>query len=259
MQSTGFNRLSFKVLEEVVLRNAPQNVREDAVARASYMNTILSNIRTSVTNLKPDQPFVHTDSVEAGFLTNNRGGAEARISEVIQTLNDQNQAALKTMSTIIGRGQAGSNTSSTEARIFAMYADELNMPLANQLSAILTLALRLKGFMGRAELRFEKAEMRPITELEPQLAIRQARLHKDLSLGIIDDTQYHLMMYNRLPPAGAPILSGTRFADASKALADPNMVSPNSDPLGRSVAPDGSEAAANSANGSTSAQQRANN
>lgn len=83
--------------------------------------------------------------------------------------------------------------------------------------------------------------MRPDTELEPQLVVRQSRLLQDLSLGIITDEEYHLKMYNRLPPPSAPKLSGTGFNSKQETKAAD--VSPNSDPLGRAVSPEGSKVA----------------
>lgn len=248
MRQVGFPRMTLKVMEEVILKTAPQSVSENDDDRRNYVNTVITDITTKVSTLRADQPFVHTDALEPNILVGAKGGAELKIQEVIDTLNDQNQAALKVMKTIIGRGDSGINTSSTEARIFSMNADSLNNPVAEQLSNVLTLALRLTGYDGRVELKFKPSELRPITELEPQLSIRQARLQKDLSLGVISDNEYHLAMYGRLPPAGAPMLSGTGFLDTEDNQVEPGDVSANSDPLGRSLSPEGSDAVDDSRN-----------
>ncbi|WP_163333995.1 hypothetical protein, partial [Klebsiella aerogenes] len=70
------------------------------------------------------------------------------------------------------------------------------------------------GYQGFARVEFDPAELRPWTELEPQLTVRSQRLREDLSDGLITDVEYHLWVYKRLPPPGAPQLSGTGFLSA---------------------------------------------
>jgi hypothetical protein len=74
--------------------------------------------------------------------------------------------------------------------------------------------------------------------------MRQSRLLRDLSLGLITDAEYHLKMYGRLAPAKSEELMGTGFFDAPKVTTD--NVSTNSDPLGRSVTAEGSDYAKSS-------------
>ena len=133
------------------------------------------------------------------------------VESIIKVLNSQNQAALKTVATIIGRGESGVNTASVEARVFSMSADSLNGPIADMFSDMMTLAMRLTGYEGFVTCVFDKAELRPETELEPQYLMRQSRLQNDLSLGLITDDEYHMEMYGRTRPVSAPLLQGTGF------------------------------------------------
>ena len=128
-------------------------------------------------------------------------------------LNAQNQAALKSVATVLGRGESGVNTASVESMIFSMQAAEINEPLAEIWSALLTFALALSGSTSKVHVYFDKPEMRPPNELEPAKVQKQARLLKDLSLGLITDDEYHWEMYNRPKPTTAPELSGTGFLD----------------------------------------------
>lgn len=242
MQLTGYPRLDIKVLEEVLLKSAPADAKADSEKLKSWMSARLSEIQTVVTNIRPDQAFVHFDSVEAGMINDKKPGASVDIDNVINTLNAQNQAALKTMATIIGRGESGVNTASVEARVFSMNADELNQPIAEIFSHILTLAVRLQGFDGYVECRFRKVEMRPELELEPHLTMKQSRLLENLSLGLISDDEYHMEMFGRFRPKDAPELSGTGFMQPQQGP-DTSDVSSNADPLGRSLTPDGSKSA----------------
>ena len=243
MRITGYPRMEATIVEEVVAKNMPPDVKSDEKKKAEYTQAILGQVTTQLQNLRADQIFVHTDSIETGMMNEKAAGVTMDITAVIQTLNSQNQAGLKTMATIIGRGESGVNTASVEARIFSLSAQSINQPLALFWSQALTLALRMNGSQSYVESYYKPVEMRSDTELETQLLVKSQRLKEDLSLGLISDTEYHLEMYNRLPPKGTPILSGTGFATA-KAGVDTTAISPNGDPVGRSAsAPGGNKGA----------------
>jgi hypothetical protein len=242
MRLTGYPRMDIKILESVILDHAPLDVKSDQSKRNAYVNQQLASASKMFQNVRVDQALTHTDSVEVSMLgAGKASGVAIDITPIIETLNAQNQAALKTMATVIGRGQAGVNTGSVEARMAALYADQLNKPIGETWGGHLSWAMHQEGFQGWVDVEFRPAELRPATELEPQLVLKAQRLRQDLSDGIITDTEYTLDMYGRLPDDGAPKLSGTKFMSANTnaggdadAAAD---VSPNSDPLGRSVSP----------------------
>lgn len=217
MQITGYPRMTVKLLEDVIVKNMSEVDRRDDTKRLKTINAVLNDVTRKFGSINPTQPLVHTDAVEVSTLSVSKGGgagASIDINPVIEVLNAQNQAALKSVATVLGRGASGVNTASVEAQIFSMQASELNEPLADVWSQFLTFALRLNGSQSYVEVYFDKPEMRPPNELEPANVQKQARLHKDLSLGIISDDEYHLAMYNRPKPPEAPELSGTRFLDA---------------------------------------------
>lgn len=247
MQTTGFPRIEAKVLEEVLLKNAPADIQSDGKKQREYVQRELTNLQTLLANTRADQALVHTDSIELSVFNDKKPSNSLNIDSIISALNAMNQAGLRTVSTVLGRGESGVNTASVEARVFTMNADALNKPVADMWSKMLTMALRVVAKSdSRVECNFRPAEMRPETELEPQLALRAARLREDLSLGIIDDDEYHLIMYGRIRPDNAPELSGTNFMNSSSGSVDPTDVSPNDDPLGRSISPEGSSKAADS-------------
>lgn len=231
MRRTGYPRMDIKVIEEVMTKNAPAATQADPAKLRTWLNDRMGEIASSMTSLSPDDAMIHWDSVDVGIINDKMPAMSVDISNVIDTLNAQNQAALKTMSTVIGRGEGGVNTGSVEARIAAMNADEINDPIAELLSSVFSFILHQNGFQGFAEVKFKKAELRPETELEPQLTLRAQRLRQDLSDGLISDIEYALWLYNRLPPEGAPELAGTGFM--TPVQQDPESPSPNSDPLGR--------------------------
>lgn len=211
MQVTGYPRMDIKVLEETLTKHLPEDHKRDPKKRDDYVRRQISSITASFSQIRADQPVVHTDSVEVTTLNMPNGSVGIDIRPVIEVLNAQNQAALKSVATVLGRGESGVNTASVEAQIFSMQAAEINEPLASVWSNLLTFALRLSGSTSYVEVYFDKPEMRPPNELEPAMVQRQARLRKDLSDGLITDDEYHWQMYNRPKPSSAPDLSGSGF------------------------------------------------
>lgn len=235
MQLTGYPRLDITVLESVLMQNAPPSMRNDPKQRQQFVDQQLASIRASFTSIRPDQAFVHTDAVEAGMVNDKNPGASLKIDQIIDTLDAQNQAALKTMPSVVGKGQNG-DTASAEARLFALSCDSLNKTVAAGMSEALTFACRVAGFQGRIEVRFPSIELRPTLELEPHFTMKASRLKQDLSLGIITDLEYHLQMYQRPPPNGYKELSGTGFLEQKSISVNAENISPNDDPNGRGLA-----------------------
>lgn len=244
MQTTGFPRIEATVMEEVLLKNAPGEVQQDGKKQQAYVAEEIGRIQDILSGTKADQALVHTDSVQMKMFNDKNPSNGLDIDSVINALNAMNQAGLRSMATILGRGESGVNTASVEARIFTMNAEALNWPVAEMWSQMLTMALRVvEKSESQVHCKFRPAELRPLTELEPQLTMRASRLKEDLSLGIITDDEYHLEMYGRIRPDNAPELSGTGFMNQTAIGVDEEKVSPNDDPLGRSLAPDGSDSA----------------
>jgi hypothetical protein len=246
MTITGFPRMEITVLEEVLAANMPASIKDntDPNIGREWVNARIQEVAGVFGSLRSDQAFVHTDSVETKVLNDKNPGASLDISSVMDTLNAQSQAALKTMATVIGRGSGAAGVASVEARIAAMNADQLNVCVKEQLDKALTFLINSYGIQGFVDSSFAPAELRPSLELEAQRTMRSARLLVDLSHGIITDEEYHMQVHGRLPPVGSKPLSGTGFQDAAETgPVDASAISPNDDPLGRSVSAAGDKSA----------------
>lgn len=263
MKVVGYPRITLKVFEEVIKNRAPKKLQNDPEGFNTWMNSNLRAIANAFDGIRPDQPFAHTDSVEPSILNQRQPGSGLQVSEIIDTLNAQNQAGLKVVATVLGRGESGVNTASVEARIFTLSAESVNGPIADIMSRILTLALRMSGFDGKCKVWFRHAELRPDLELESLRIQKQTRLLKDLSLGKISDEYYNIEMYGFLAPDGAEELSGTRFLNSPSQdpqVEDDDFVfdegSPNGNQanptnkdssIGRAATPDGADNAKSNA------------
>lgn len=241
MRFTGYPRIEITVLEEVLIKNAPAEFLQDANKKSAWVREQINDLTSKMSDLQPEQAFVHTDSIEASILNEKNPSSGLDVTSVIKVLDAQNQAGLRTMSTILGRGESGVNTASVEARLFTLTAQEINEPVGEMWSQMLTMAIRILGYEDTTvACRFMPPEMRPELELEAQKQMRQTRLLRDLSLGVIDDDEYHLQMYGRIRPDSAPELSGTGFMDATDA--EPSDGSqPNA--IDKSATPEGGEPA----------------
>jgi hypothetical protein len=243
MQTTGFPRIEAEILEEVLLKNAPQDVQSDGKKQRNYVDQEIARIQTTLAATSADQALVHTDSLKLTMFNDQKPSNGLNIDSIIGALNAMNQAGLRSMATILGRGESGVNTASVEARIFSMHADSLNEPIAEMWSQMLTMALRVVAKSdSQVTCVFRPVEMRPATELEPMLALRASRLRQDLSDGLISDDEYHMTMYSRIRPDAAPELSGTGFMTPQKVGVDETDISSNDDPMGRGLTPEGSGA-----------------
>ena len=234
MVITGYPRLNIEVLEEVVVKNAPLDIKADPSKLTQYINNTISSITNTLSGLRVDQAFVHTDSIKANVINTSSSGMSLNIEPIIKTLNAQNQAGLRVMATTLGRGESGVNTASVEALLFAKNAEALNQPIAELWQQIFTFILRLTGSTSRVVVKFRPVELRPTTELWAQKVLQQSFLQKELSLGSIDDDDYHLELFGHIRPDSAPILSGTGFNDGGSVV-DAGSISPNADATGRSV------------------------
>jgi hypothetical protein len=238
-QVVGYPRMDVSVLEEVLLKSAPPLLRTDHKATRQFIDGQMAQIRATFQNMRADETLVHTDAVKVDMVNDSRPATSLPISSVIDVLNEQNLAALKTMPAVIGKSNNG-QVASTEARLFALNCDALNRVVADIWSQVLTLAVRLAGFQGRVVFEFDAVELRPVLELEPQKTMKQSRLEQALSRGYITDDEFHIDVFGRPRPATAPELSGTNFAQPQPAASvDPSQQSPNGDSLGRGMAPEG--------------------
>lgn len=253
MNITGFPRIDLTVMEEIIKNNMPAEIKANPDKYREYVNSTVNTIANSFASIKPQYPIAHTDAVQAKMLNEKGPGSSLQIAEVIDTLNAQNQAAMKVVSAVLGRGSSGVNTASVEAKVFADNAAALNKPIDHLLEEIFTLALRMSGFDGKAVMYSKGVDLRPELELENQLTMRQARLLEQLSLGIITDLDFHLLMNDRVPTGQITQLSGTNFQSNKMNTTDTTS---NTDPLGRSLTAEGGDMAKSNSNKTTKDQQK---
>lgn len=235
MQVTGYPRLDIKILEEVMANSCPADLKADPVKFRAYLNARRNEVSSAFSDLRPEQPITHFDTIDVKMVNDKNPGMGIDISEIIAVLNAQNQAGLKTMATVLGRGESGVNTATVEARLFAMNVESVNRPIGELISQILTMALRFQGSESLVTVTFPDVDLRSDLEQEANKQLRSSRLRQDLSDGLLEDDEYHLEVYGRIRPESAPLLSGTGFMNSGSLEVDAEKVTPNTDTVGSSV------------------------
>jgi hypothetical protein len=110
-------------------------------------------------------------------------------------------------------GSGSQNVASTEALLSTKLAASFQKPVEAVLSRALTLAVRMYGVDVYVKARFNDIELRPKSELEAHMSMRQQRVLELLSLGRITDDEAQSMLGLGSIPESAEELSGTMFLD----------------------------------------------
>ena len=59
--------MDISIMEDVIRTNAPDSIKSDPAKMATYISNTINSISSTISNLRPDQAFVHTDSLGSGY------------------------------------------------------------------------------------------------------------------------------------------------------------------------------------------------
>lgn len=239
-------RQKVKINEEMVRKFLSVDAQNDPEKAAEELAAIVAAVETKVNNLRPEDALVYLDSL--GFEVEN--ASSTGLSEEYKVLQNIGNARMatgsKVMGTILGHASGSSNIASTESMLFMKSATgAVKLKLDEVFSRLLTIAVRLFGVDVTVQFKFDDIDLRPAAELEAFRQTKQTRILEQLSLGMISDEEACLQLTGRLPPAGAPVLSGTMFKTTGGGQTS----------TGPDVAGEGAEPKESSNSGSTSNQK----
>lgn len=175
----GYAKLKAKVIEDVMVRNAPANIRRDSEKLRNYLNTQLSAIQTFLTNLRPEDAVAHFDSVDIDYLQDGFKG-QLDVTPLMKVLDQQISSGLKTLPTILGRG---TKSSDTESVLYVRGAKFIQGTVSVTLSNALTFALEREGVVARADVIFNEVDLRAPLEIENHKLMKQKRVLELVVLG----------------------------------------------------------------------------
>src|SRR3546814_13581098 len=102
------------VLQEVIERNVPPNIKDNPTEIRAYVSRELDTIRGVIAGLSARDAFVHSDAITAEIINDKNPSAGLQIERVIDILDNQNQAALKVMPAVVGKSSTGQVASTEE-------------------------------------------------------------------------------------------------------------------------------------------------
>lgn len=208
-------RTMVKINTERFRKYAPPAVLHDEEAYATYQNEVQSAVENTINGLNPEDALVYFDIIEPFRET----GGNISLNREWEVLKEYAEARMAsgshTMPAVLGHGVGSSNIASTETLLFIKNVEgSVQFKLNEIYSRLLTLAVRLYGLDVYVEFWYEPIDMRPDSELEAFKALKQSRILELLSIGMMGDEEASIELTGKLPPAGAPTLSGTFFKTA---------------------------------------------
>lgn len=210
-------RYDISIIEEKLMDRIPPEVSSDPEQLSLYLNGILEEVNTAISDLGVDEALVHYDFFEVKYIEGDTGDTPATFDTVRNIYDGKIATASKTPPSIMGMGSTTQNVASTETLMFMMNVNGMiRLKLQELYSKALTLAVRLFGLDVTVEFEFDDIDLRPANELEAFKAMKFARITDQLSLGLIGDDEAGLRLTGQLPPAGFKPLSGTMFKMPSK-------------------------------------------
>ncbi len=209
----GHSRLVAVLDAEKIRASASTDIVNDHEKLVAYMNAVKSEVEEALKTLSPEDAVVSFDSVN--FETHDIGGVKSDYTSLLGSLNNQEATALKTPPSILGMRSAGSQSlSNSETLVFIKGAAAIQTTVEAVMSRALTTAARLFGSDVYVKLAFNDIDLRPESELEAFKTMRETRILRRLSLGLITDAQaFHDLEIPYNPDA--PKLSGTNFSVSS--------------------------------------------
>lgn len=237
VKRVAFPRISIKIIEQTLRKFAPPETQADPAKMTLWLSNQKKSIGESLKTLAPEDAAVFFDSLEIGMLET-KTNATVDYAPLIKVIDQRVITGLKTLPTILGRQFGSSQTlSGIEAMLYAKSVNCVQQLVADNMSRMLSLALRLEGSQGSVRVTHRPVSLRPDNELEAFKALQQARVLRNLSLGFITDEQAaEELTGDPYLPAAFTTLSGTNFYPASNQNVDAASVDNTRNPTAEEAA-----------------------
>lgn len=220
VHNQGYPRFDITILEEVLLKRMPIAIRNNEEKKQQWLNEKLQEIIDMYNNLDPDDSFVHYDSVQIGMAGGGQsGGALIDPEKLMNVIDHQIMAGLKTLSTILGRRSTGNTESfaKMEIKLYIKGVEAIQKTVERILSRALTLVLNIKGMQGIVYFEFNPIEIRTSLETAQfeQIHLMNCQFKRDQ--GWISQEEAAILAVGHEPVADGPINNETpRNADGGQ-------------------------------------------
>lgn len=205
-------RISVSIDHDKLLKSMPTEAQHDEVKRATWLNSVITQVQETVNGLQPEEALVQFDFIKIDYLNNGNISLSNEYTALQDIANARLSTGAKTMPSILGHGVGSQNVASAESMMFVKNTSgAITFKLNEIFSRIFTLSARLFGHDVVVRFEFDDIDLRPESELESFRQTKQSRLLELLSLGMITDEEACLALTGKLPPAEYKPLSGTMF------------------------------------------------
>ena len=184
------------------------------------MDSVIEGIEDQLNGLNPEDCIVSFDTVAVEHLSQGNTSTHESLSVHSNIMNGLVSTGLKTLPSILGRGESQS-VASTESILFLKVCEGVQGRINELFSSLLTMAARLQGHDVVVTFKYKKPDLRPDAELESFYVMKQSRILEQLSLGLISDEEASIMLTGDLPSKSFKPLSGTGFHQKSEAPENP--------------------------------------
>lgn len=209
-----FQRYDVSIDEEKFRMRIPPDILNDPTKLQEFFKTTISEINDAIENMGVEEALVHFDYFTVETIKSDGSDTPGTFDTVGSIYNGKIATAAKTPPSILGMGSTSLTVASTEALTFLKNVDGMvRQKLMEMYSKAFTLAVRLMGLDVTVEFEFDDIELKPKSELEAFFSMKQDRLLRQLSLGLMCDEEVCLRLTGNLPPKGYKPLMGTMFMD----------------------------------------------
>ncbi len=226
-----YPRMDISIDEEKLMKRIPPSIRNNQEQLKAYLNEIIGEVETAVSDLGVEEAMVHFDFFTVSYVQGQDGDVPNTFDTVVKIHNGKMSTAMKTPGTVLGTGDGTASAASADILLFMVNANGMiRLKLQEIFSKALTLAIRLLGADVTVEFEFDDIELRPAGELEAYRAMKFERLTNLVSLGWMTDEEACLRLTGQLPPAGATPRFNTMWktpAPAADVAANPDSQTSN--------------------------------
>lgn len=160
LHNQGWPRYDVAVNREGVVNSAPPDAKGDMKKLLAYMNSVITDLKTTYGTLNADDAFIHYDDITAkvvdGATSNTRGMDVRAIDEGVDR---RIMGALKQLSAFLNRTAGATETwSSVQFKIFCLAIKGLQRKAKRLIESAARLALRVWGIQGVPVLTFAEVD-----------------------------------------------------------------------------------------------------
>lgn len=153
----GHARFDISIMEEAILKNIPPSIAAQGEEKVrEFVMNYIADIERHFNNLKPDDNFIHPDSVKVDMV-GGTNGKSMDVTKIIDVINQQVVTALKQLPILLGRNEGTTETHGTiQWQIYVAGIESIQRGTKRLLERAYNLALQIQGRQSRAKLTFNK-------------------------------------------------------------------------------------------------------